>query len=247
MSGQTFPRWLLALESSTPNGGAALLRDGDEVAIARLSAGLRHGRELMPAAAALLADQGLAARDLWAVAVSVGPGSYTGIRVGVMAAKALAYGVGCRLAAVSSLASLAASLFLSAEAADASLACVVQDARRDEVYLGIYRRHREDFAALVPDSAVTPEEAAERLQELLDAGESPLLGGSGFTSYADLFTKCCHNTAAASGAVNPAAVGFLGWRQLLREKSADPLLLQPEYLRRDSGHDWTHDKLIGRP
>lgn len=238
--------WLLALESSTSHGGAALLRNGEIAGTARLAEGLRHGRELMPAAAALLEQAGIAARDLAAVAVSGGPGSYTGIRVGVMAAKALAYGSGRKLVSVSSLAAMALTMQLEDGAQTGATVLVLQDARRDEVYAGLYRLGDRDALALRPDAAVAPEEAAGFLAELVSQGSRPLLAGSGFSTYARLFSTFGEVTASPAK-VHPGAVGLLGWRQLLREESADPLLLQPEYLRRDAGHDWTHDTLIQTP
>lgn len=241
----TNPRWLLALESSTPNGGAALLENGNIAEIARLAEGLRHGRELMPAAATLLHKRGLRAADLWAVAVSIGPGSYTGLRVGVMAAKALAFGSGCLLAGVSSLAALAASLPLEQAAGEGDTVFVMQDARRDEVYAGIYRIEDGTATAIGHDAAITPEEAAARYGELLATGVEPIPAGSGFTTYADLF-RTTIPVVPAPAPVNPAAVARLAWRQLLREETADPLLLQPIYLRRDAGSDWRHDHLIGQ-
>lgn len=236
------PCWLLSLESSTPHGGAALLRDGQPFASAQLAEGLRHGRELMPAVSGLLDKAGIAAADLWAVAVSVGPGSYTGTRIGVMSAKALAYGTGCRLAAVSSLAALAETQRLDNGASAGDRVMVVQDARRDEVYVGVYLLE-EETRALYPDAAVTPEEAAATLADLLAAGGAVRLAGSGFATYADLFSSA----VAAPGVINPVAVGVLGWRQVLREKTADPFALQPVYLRRDAGHDWRRDHLITQP
>ncbi len=238
-------RWLLALESSTPHGGAALLRDGALFETARLTEGLRHGRELMPAAAGLLAKAGIAARSLWGVAVSAGPGSYTGTRVGVMAAKALAYGAGCRLAAVSSLAALAETLRLAGKAAPGDLVAALQDARRDEVYAGFYRLEEDDAPALAPDAALAPEEARTRLARLADQNRRGkiILAGSGYATYPDLF-RDLGGGDAAPGVVDPEAVARLGRRQLLREQSADPLTLQPEYPRRDPDADWTRDALI---
>lgn len=238
-------RWLLALESSTANGGAALLCEGEAVETVRLAEGLRHGRELLPSAAGLLERRGLRAGDLWGVAVSHGPGSYTGTRVGVMSAKALAFGADLRLAAVSSLAALAATLLVEKRAADGDTVLVLQDARRDEVYAGLYRLDGGDAVPLAHDAAIAPEEAAGRLASLAGQGLTPVLAGSAFVTYADLF-RGLGGGDAAPGLVNPAAVGLLGWRHLLRDKSADPMTLQPHYLRRDEGADWRKDSLITR-
>lgn len=234
-------RWLLALESSTPHGGSALLKDGRTRAVYRLEEGLRHGRELLASAEAILDADGLKARDLFAVAVSAGPGSYTGIRVGVMAAKAVAYAAGCKLAAVSSLAALAQSAVLEGNARPGDVVFAVQDARRDEVYVGQYAVEDGLAVAMTPDAALTPEEAAARIRDFDAASEKPARrAGSSFATYAAVLGDTRHH----DGRVDPAAVGVLGWRQILLEKTADPMELQPVYARRDADADWRHDALI---
>lgn len=234
-------RWLLALESSTAYGGAALLLNGVSVETVKLEEGLRHGRELLAAASGLLSRQALRAKDLWGVSVSAGPGSYTGLRVGVMAAKALSYGAGCRLATVSSLAALAETLVLAGAAGDGDRVMVLQDARRAEVYFGLYRIEDGTPIPMRPDSAIAPEEAADRLMHAREEREGALLlAGSGFATYGGILG----DVPAAPAGVDPAAAGVLGWRQLLREESADPLQAQPVYLRRDAESDWRHDHLI---
>src|SRR5207253_2080150 len=90
----------------------------------------RHARDLAPAVAALLAEQGWRPRDLHGVVVSRGPGSYTGLRVAVMSAKTLAYVTGCALLAVDTFAAVA--LQVPAEAARVD---VLADAQQDKVYV----------------------------------------------------------------------------------------------------------------
>lgn len=233
--------WLLALESSTPHGGSALLRDGVPHDTYLLEEGLRHGRELTASAETLLQGQGVNASDLKGIAVSFGPGSYTGIRVGVMAAKAIAWAAGVPLAAVSSLAALAQTVVLDKKAEDGDRIYVAQDARRDEVYTGLYQVARGLVSPLREDNAITPEEAAAAVGELAgDADVRTLFAGSSFSTYQGILGE----RAEAPGRVDPGAVGQLGWRQILRAETADPMLLQPVYLRRDAGSDWRHDHLI---
>jgi universal bacterial protein YeaZ len=235
--------WLLALESSTAHGGSALLLDGRPHGTFLLEEGLRHGRELTASANTLMEAQSLKAADLLGVAVSAGPGSYTGIRVGAMAAKALAWGAGIKLAAVSSLAALAQTLVLDGAALEGDRIYTVQDARRDEVYCGVFRIDNGLAIVEREDAAVTPEEAAEIMSTLEKAADRPIrLAGSSFTTYATVLGE----REARPGRVDPAAVGQLGWRQILLEKTADPMNFQPTYLRRDSDADWRHDHLISR-
>src|SRR5262245_29331387 len=99
------PRFLI-LETSGRVGQVALARGAMLLRGRRLDAARRHARGLAPAVAELLQDEGWRPRDLDAVLVSRGPGSYTGLRVGVMSAKALAYATGCRLLAVETFAAI---------------------------------------------------------------------------------------------------------------------------------------------
>src|SRR5215210_1225790 len=98
---------LLILETSHQPGVVALAENDGVRAERCLDEARRHARDLAPAIAALLAAQGWRARELDGVVVSRGPGSYTGLRVGVMSAKTLAYATGCRLLAVDTFAALA--------------------------------------------------------------------------------------------------------------------------------------------
>ncbi len=91
-------RWLL-LETSSRVGEVGVAEGGRLIASARLDAGRHHARDLTPTIAHLLDRAGWRPADVSAVAVSVGPGSYTGLRIGVITAKAFAYANGCRVAA----------------------------------------------------------------------------------------------------------------------------------------------------
>ncbi|MDR2390523.1 MAG: tRNA (adenosine(37)-N6)-threonylcarbamoyltransferase complex dimerization subunit type 1 TsaB [Planctomycetota bacterium] len=246
------PRYLLALESSSAEGGAALLADGEPIANVRLSGGLRHGRELLPAAAGLLARQGIVPAGLWAVGVSSGPGSYTGLRIGVMAAKALAYACGCRLAAVSSLAAVALALFRIGLAETGDWVLTAVDARRDELYVGLYLMEGAGVRPLAEDRALAPEEARKFLdgleQEGVGLGDEKgkrrlRLAGNGFSAYPELFARV-NGEGAAIALPDAIAVGQLAWVRLASGQKDDPMFLQPKYLRRDAGNGWQRDRLI---
>jgi len=92
-------RWLI-LETSGRGSRVGVAVGGRVARSADLDPARRHNRDLAPTAAALLAAEGIKPAELTGVMVSVGPGSFTGLRVGVMSAKALAYVTGCRLVAV---------------------------------------------------------------------------------------------------------------------------------------------------
>jgi tRNA threonylcarbamoyladenosine biosynthesis protein TsaB len=145
---------LLAVESATLSGGAAIL-DGDRLlGEITLNIAITHSERLLSAVDRLLADCGLAPSDLEGLAVSVGPGSFTGLRVGLATVKGLAMALDLPVAPVPTLDALAARLPF----ADAPV-CPILDARKSEVYLSLYRwrgdrMHRErDYLALPPELA----------------------------------------------------------------------------------------------
>src|SRR5262245_34096399 len=98
---------LLILETSGRTGHVALAQGEAFLGLRSLDEARRHARDLVPAVAGLLAEQGWQPRDLDAVVISRGPGSYTGLRVGIMSAKTLAYATGCALVAIDTFAAIA--------------------------------------------------------------------------------------------------------------------------------------------
>jgi tRNA threonylcarbamoyladenosine biosynthesis protein TsaB len=126
---------LLILETSGRVGQVAVA-EGDALRAARrLDEARRHARDLAPAVRDLLAGQGWRPRDVDAVIVSRGPGSYTGLRVGIMSAKAFAYATGCALVAVETFAAVAAQASPEAERLD-----VLADAQQGKVYVQGFAR-----------------------------------------------------------------------------------------------------------
>jgi tRNA threonylcarbamoyladenosine biosynthesis protein TsaB len=128
------PRILL-LETSGRAGQVALARGDAVLAVRALDAARRHARDLAPALVAMLAEQKWKARELEAVFVSRGPGSYTGLRVGIMSAKMLAYATGCGLLGIETFAAIAAQVPADAERLD-----VLADAQQGKVYVQSFQR-----------------------------------------------------------------------------------------------------------
>jgi tRNA threonylcarbamoyladenosine biosynthesis protein TsaB len=217
---------ILALETSSSFGGAALLRGEEILEEINLSEGLRHGTELLPAAEQCLKNRGLSARELDAVAVDVGPGSYTGVRIGVIAAKALAFGAEIKLIGVSGLAALAEEA-----RALADMIVAVQDARRDEIYACIFS-FAEIPVAEGGEKALTPEEAAA-----LAGGAGWAVAGQSVATYETVFRAGAKDgTVLSALPASPAArtVGLLARYKYLAGDFSDPLTLQPVYLKREN-------------
>lgn len=126
---------VLAIETSSANGSLAALSDSNLLALLRLNPAQRGAQSLAPALSDLLQEVGWRPRDVQLVAVSVGPGSFTALRVGVTTAKTFAYAVSAAVIAVDTLECIGAQAPASAGAAIAAAI----DAQRGDVYTAAYR------------------------------------------------------------------------------------------------------------
>ena len=125
----------------------------------------------------MLAVAGRSQEELKALAVTVGPGSFTGVRIGVATAKGLAWGLGCQLFAVTSLEAMAGALLAEHDQAD--LAVPVLDARRGEIFAGIYRRQDRWLQEVSPPAARKPDQWWDHLRTLVPDPDQPVYGGDG--------------------------------------------------------------------
>lgn len=211
---------LLALDTSTGTLGAAVLRDGRVLAESVHEDSRRHGELLAPAIRDALADAGASVRGLTAVAVGVGPGPFTGLRVGVVTALVLARTRGLPVYAVCSLDAVAEQAV--ADGAVDGEFLVATDARRREVYWATYAV-RDGIPVRTDGPAVgAAADLPEPVRALPAVGRGPLL-------YPDALRAVVGPTD-----VSPAALGQLVTRVLEQGEPADGILLPPEplYLRR---------------
>ena len=151
---------ILALESSALACSAALCEDETLLAQSTQNCGLTHSVTLMPMAADLLKNCGLTLAQMDVIAVAAGPGSFTGLRIGVAAAKGLAWAAEKPCAACSTLESMAWSL----AHLEGSEICAVMDARRNQMYNARFRAEGDTLERLCPDRAVGLDELAEELK-----------------------------------------------------------------------------------
>ncbi len=150
---------LLIVETSGRSGVVAVARGDALLATFLLDEARRHARDLAPAVGALLAGQGWRPSEVEGVIVSRGPGSYTGLRVGIMSAKAFAYATGCALLAIDTFAAIALQAPPKAERLD-----VIADAQQDKVYVQCFAR-RETAARWQPLSPLAIQHLPEWLAE----------------------------------------------------------------------------------
>lgn len=146
---------VLAIDTSGPVAGCAVLAGGRIAHLAAMNHGLTHSETIMPAVDEALSAAGLRCGDVDVFAAVAGPGSFTGVRIGVCAAKGLAHAVGKPCVAVHALEALAMNFY-----GFDGLCCPILDARRGQVYCAAF-----DMAAGMPVRAL--EDAAQPLEEFL--------------------------------------------------------------------------------
>ena len=208
---------LLAVETSTRAGGVALV-DGDRlVAEYLLDVSVTHSERLLGAIDTVMTDAGWVPAELHGLAVAIGPGSFTGLRVGLSTVKGLALALGIPVAAVPTIDAMAATVPW------ASLpVCPVLHARRNEVYAALYRWDGEGFARESDYLAVTPADLAARL------AEPTLLVGDGVDAVSSPHVR---RLPAPRRVPSPACVAVLGHARLALGESVSPAGLTPFYLR----------------
>jgi tRNA threonylcarbamoyladenosine biosynthesis protein TsaB len=216
---------VLGFDTSTAATSACVLRDDGEAFEvipdeAALTAPPAHAAELMPALVRVMGEAELEWDEIGAIAVGVGPGTFTGLRIGVATARGLAHARGIELRPVSSLAALAAGI-------DAELRLPLIDAKRGELFAALYRGDE----LVWPPFAATPEDVVQRVRDRtftpLSAGDGSLrfretleAGGIGIAAAPAHVVRALHVCRLAEGVAPTAADAVLP--DYLREPDAKP-------------------------
>lgn len=221
---------LLNIETSTAICSVALGKDGKLLALKENKEGMKHASHLTVFIENILKENNLSTADLDGVAISMGPGSYTGLRIGVSTAKGICYGAGIPLIAVSTLQSMTKALQNNSDLSsvvknqEKALFCPMIDARRMEVYTAFYNANTElvkDISADIIDENSFAYELSE--QEIVFFGD-----GSG---------KCKDVIANENGIflddVNATAVGMieLAENKFNKNELEDVAYFEPFYLK----------------
>ena len=152
---------ILALESSAKPASVAVTSDGSLLGYYYQNNGLTHSRTLLVMAQSLLRSLDVSMSDIGLIAVSSGPGSFTGVRIGVSAAKGIAWGLGIPVCGVSTL---EAMTYQSTE--PGVVLCPVMDARRNQVYNALFEWKDSELKRLSEDRAISCEDLATELRTL---------------------------------------------------------------------------------
>ena len=213
---------ILAFESSAKSASVALVKDGKLLSQSSQMSGLTHSRTLLPMAEDMLKNAELTIKNVDAFAVAHGPGSFTGIRIGVSAVKGLAWASDKPCVGVSTLEAMAWHGL-----AAGGYVCPVMDARRNQVYNAIFKIENGKVVRVTEDRAIALSELKE---ELLALGEKVFLVGDGTEITARYFdAENIPYTAAPENLLWQSAWGVAMAAQDKPLGSADDLV--PVYLR----------------
>jgi len=216
---------ILAFDTSTEWCSVALNLDGELTGQAVL-AGQTHSEWLLPMVQALLAEAGLSLKQLDALAIGQGPGSFTGLRIACGVAQGLAFGANLPVIEVVTLEAMAAQA-LAGNAAAGAVVCL--DARMHEVYAAVYARTPDGLAAQVAPGLFAPSQAPLPMTD-----ERYLACGSGFAAYAEaLATRYGDRLASWRPELYPSAewIARLAadhWRagQMVAAEAVEPLYIR---------------------
>jgi tRNA threonylcarbamoyladenosine biosynthesis protein TsaB len=222
MKAEPMKERLLLIETSDRPGFVALAEGNRLLGERRLDLARRHARDLAPVSAELLAELGWKARDLAGVVVSRGPGSYTGLRVGIISAKTLAYALGCRLLAIDTFAAIARQAPASATAVE-----VIADAQQDKVYAQRFTGpaahgawHATDPLCILP--------FADWIAQLKPG---VTVSGPGLEGRENRLPTEVAVAPSADWRPRVESLLSLGWERWQRGESDDVYALEPLYLR----------------
>jgi tRNA threonylcarbamoyladenosine biosynthesis protein TsaB len=225
--------WLLAWDLSGARG--VLVLDGPGTTLYHEIAGTTRVSHLFVTAGDLLSSAGIAPQAIGLFGVGRGPGSFTGVRVAVTAAKVLADALHVPLVAPDSLMVLAAGTGADNEAVLAAI-----DARRGEVYHALYRIKQGYPTALIDTCVASPETAAASLEAWMKVEGCGAVGvGSGVDAYREAWP----DGLVRAGEDHPRAEGLVDLCRLAhgRGETVDPMALLPFYLRRPDAREGCGD------
>ena len=226
---------ILAFETSAKAGSVALLEGETLLGESYQNTGLTHSQTIMTMAEDLLKACGKSPQAVEAVAVAAGPGSFTGVRIGVAAAKGYAWGKEIPCYGVSTLEAMATGLGVW----EGIVVCTM-DARRSQVYNAIFRAEGGKLTRLCEDRAIALEELQAELLQL--EGPLYLVGDGSNLTYRTLSPAVGNLVLPPEHKLHQRAVG-VGLAALRQEQADDAATLAPNYLRLSQAERERNEKL----
>ncbi len=224
---------ILAVDTSAVCASAAITENGKILSECSTNTGLTHSRTLMPMINSVLQNSEISLNSVDLFACSAGPGSFTGIRIGVAAIKGLCDATGKKCVPVSTLKALAYNLL-----GRSCIAVSVMDARCNQVYCGIFRVEGDKVERLTEDAALKIDDLGEKLKEY--KGEIVFVGDG-----AELCHKALGYEKASAGTIyqRGSSVAFAALDYLKENEAVDGTALMPVYLRLPQAERELNNKL----
>jgi tRNA threonylcarbamoyladenosine biosynthesis protein TsaB len=231
---------ILGIDTATVQVSAAIGGHEGVLGCVQSARGKRHAESLTPAVEFLCRQCRVELSDIGAIAVDLGPGLFTGLRVGVSAAKAMASALAVPMIGVPSLDLLAFPVRFTNR-----LVVAAVDARRGELFYAFYRQVPGGLQRLTPHRTGDPDDV---VSELVASGDEALMVGDGAIRYADVFADLDRVEIGDRGLAYPSASSLvqLAHPQALREEFVPPWELKPLYLRTpDAEINWSVREGVG--
>ncbi|MBI3377547.1 MAG: tRNA (adenosine(37)-N6)-threonylcarbamoyltransferase complex dimerization subunit type 1 TsaB [Nitrospirae bacterium] len=221
---------ILAIDTSTMLGGIAILDESLLIAESRLNVRSTHSERLMTEIERCLKQSGIKISDIDVFAVATGPGSFTGLRIGVSTVKGFSYATGKQIVSVPTLEALAWNFPYSKYPV-----CTMLDARKKEVYAALFKWEGENFTRLINETSAKPEEfACDVLRVTHD--DKFIFAGEGAALYRDKIIEAMGEKAIFASpektVPSPANVAVLGLKKAKAGEFSEPISLTPMYIRK---------------
>lgn len=217
---------ILALETATIAGSVAICDDSSGLmGEVRINVKIAHAERLMPSIIWLLESSRIQIEEIDAFAISIGPGSFTGLRIGLSTVKGFAFATNKPVVSVPTLDAFARTVPFSAYQI-----CPLLDARKDEVFAGLYKWEDNNIIKIMPERAIRPEELIKEITE------KTVFIGDGITRYGDMIKEMSGDKAIfpPPSIMSPSAatVGEIAFEKIKQGDLADPVALTPFYIRK---------------
>ena len=224
---------ILALDTTAVTATVALLDNDKVIGMSSIHNKLTHSEKLLPMIDELLKNSGYTIDDVNLIGVSKGPGSFTGVRIGIATVKGLAFANDIVLSGVSALEALAENFSLkSSENFESLILCPSMDARRNELYNALFSYDGKEIMRITPDRAISCEEVYE---ELKSKNCKILINGDGAEKLFEYLNgKGMANIALAPEILlkqNAVSVGKLAYKNYMNGLTEDVNKISPLYLR----------------
>ena len=222
---------ILAIDTSTMLGGIAIMDESLLIAESRLNVKSTHSERLMTEIEHCLKQSGIKISDIDVFAVATGPGSFTGLRIGLSTVKGFSYATGKQIVSVPTLEALAWNFPYSRYPV-----CTMLDARKKEVYAALFKwEEGENFTRLINETSAKPEEFARNALSVT-RDERFIFAGEGAVLYRDKIIEAMGEKAIFASpektVPSPANVAVLGLKKAKAGEFSEPISLIPMYIRK---------------